>query len=49
MSTILLALWVILFGVMALFPSQVPNWIVPFTAIAVGLIVLVGAWRSPKT
>lgn len=48
MSNILIGIWLILFGVMALFSSKVPDWVVPVAAIGIGLIVLAGGWRGRK-
>lgn len=48
---ILIALWLILFGVMALVSTKVPDWIVPLAAIFIGVIVAFGAgreiWKRP--
>lgn len=46
-ANILVGIWLILFGVMALFASKVPDWIVPVVAIGVGLIVIAGGrWKQ---
>ena len=46
----LIGIWLILFGVMALVSTKVPDWIVPVAAVIVGLIVLAGGgWFSRKS
>jgi len=43
----LIGAWLILFGVLSLFASKVPTWIVPACAIVVGGIVLFyGSWKK---
>lgn len=46
MNTILIALWLVLFGVLSLVSTKVPDWLVPLSAIVVGAIMLVGGFRS---
>lgn len=50
MTNIALGVFLILFGVMALVSTKVPDWIVPVAAVITGLLVLAGGgwWkRSP--
>lgn len=48
MSNILIAIWLVIYGAMALVTTKVPEWIVPSAAIVIGLMVLAGGlgWRS---
>jgi len=49
MTNILLGIWFILFGVLHLVPTKVPEWIVPLCAVVLGLIILAGGvqtWRK---
>lgn len=50
MTNTLVGIWLILFGVMGLFASKVPDWIVPVSACIVGLIVIAGGgyWKRPS-
>lgn len=49
MGHVLVGIWLILFGVMALVSTKVPDWIVPVAAVIVGLIVLAGGgWWTKK-
>lgn len=40
MNIILIACWLLLYGVLALFSNSVPNWILPAAAAIVGAVVL---------
>ena len=42
MNNTLIGVWLILFGVMALVSTKVPDWIVPVAACIVGLIIIAG-------
>lgn len=46
MSSILLGLWLILFGIMALLSTKVPDWVVPLAAIGVGFFVALSGYRA---
>lgn len=50
MANTFIGVWLILFGIMALVPTKVPDWIVPVVAIGVGLVVLAGSFnRKPNS
>lgn len=46
-SNIAVGLWLILFGILGLVATEIPKWILPFTALAAGAVVLVGGgwWK----
>lgn len=48
MANILIGIWLIIFGVLALVSTKVPDWIVPVMAVIVGLIVITGGgwWKK---
>lgn len=48
MGNALIGIWLILFGVLSLVKTDVPNWIVPVAACVIGLIVVAGFWRKPS-
>lgn len=47
MAIVLIAIWLILFGVISLVSTKVPEWIVPLTAIIIGLIIGFSVFRKP--
>lgn len=44
MNYALVGIWLILFGVLSLVSTKIPEWIVPLAAIIVGLVVVAGGW-----
>lgn len=42
---ILVGIWLILYGVLALVATRVPDWIVPVAAVLVGLSLIAGWWK----
>lgn len=47
MTNTLVGIWLVLFGVLALVSTKVPDWIVPVAACIIGLIVIAGGgWRK---
>ena len=49
MAIIVIAIWFLIYGILALVSTEIPKWIVPFSAILVGLFLLATSWRSaPK-
>lgn len=47
-GNIAVGLWLLLFGILGLVSSKIPEWVLPLTALAAGAVVLVGCgwWRK---
>lgn len=42
MTNTLIGVWLVLFGTLSLVQTKVPDWIVPVSAVVVGLLVIAG-------
>lgn len=50
MANLAVAIFLILFGVLGLVSTKIPEWVIPLAACIAGLVVLVasgGWWRRP--
>lgn len=45
MGIILIAVWLLVYGILALVSTDIPKWIVPLAAVIVGLLVLATSWK----
>jgi hypothetical protein len=46
MATFAIAIFLLLFGILGLVSTKVPDWVVPLSACIAGLVVAFGAWRK---
>lgn len=45
MANFAVGIFLVLFGVLGLVSTKIPDWIIPLSAGVAGLVVLAGSWR----
>ncbi len=48
MGIIMVGVWLVIFGLMGLVSTKLPEWVIPASALITGLVVLAsGFWKRP--